>query len=250
MTTAITLIVIVVVLLALVAGGAYLVRRRQLKQRFGPEYDRAVEQTGDRRSAEKELRRRERRHHEFSLRPIPAAEQQRYAQRWQEVQAQFIESPADAVGQADNLVTEVMAARGYPAEGFDQQVADLSVEHAGTLEHYRTAHDLRLRHDREQLGTEDLRQAVMHYRALFAELLDADPTGPTGNGHTSSDSAGAVPADAGAADTEATRAEDGERPDTTTAHQSPREAAIEHADTGLRGDTAPATPTTRAADQR
>ncbi len=246
MTTAITLIVIVVVLLALVASGAYLLRRRQLQQRFGPEYTRAVEQAGDRRSAEKELRRRERRHQEFSLRPIPAAEQQRYAARWQEVQAQFIESPAEAVSHADNLVSEVMAARGYPTEGFDQQVADLSVQHAGALDHYRTAHDLRLHNDQEQLGTEDLRQAVVHYRALFAELLDADPTG---NGHTDK----ARTDDAHSGDGRTTAAEaapTGERradPDTAAEHRAPREAAIEHADAGLRDGTGPAT---RSTDQR
>ena len=171
----IAIIVLAVIVLALVAW--YLrtqLRRRQLKERFGPEYDRALEDGKDRRAAEQELAEREKRHAQLDIHPLSEPVRQRYAQEWATIQTQFVDHPGEAVAEADRLVTVVMGARGYPTEGYQQQAADLSVRHATTLEHYRTAHDVKGRHDESRASTEELREAMVHYRALFEDLLNSD----------------------------------------------------------------------------
>ncbi|GAA0897489.1 hypothetical protein [Virgisporangium aurantiacum] len=174
-----TLITVLVVLLVvgavLVVLGVVANRRRALRQRFGPEYDRVVESTEDRRTAERELRDRERRHAELELRPLDPASRERYSASWEEIQVRFVDAPDQAVGEADDLVTRLVAERGYPTGDYDDQLAHLSVEHARTLDHYRQAHDINERNARGEATTEQLRQALVHYRALFADLLGTEP---------------------------------------------------------------------------
>jgi hypothetical protein len=174
------LIVAGAVLLALAARDQ--MRRRRLRARFGPEYERLVEDTHSRREAEHELAERERRHAELPLRRIPADVRDRYAEQWLAVQELFVDDPVEAVGEGDRLVVALMADRGYPAEGYQQQLADLSVQHADTLQDYRAAHDISDRAIDGTATTEDLRQAMVHYRSLFEELLGdrvrVDPGNP------------------------------------------------------------------------
>lgn len=174
-TQIIVTILIIVVVLAVVAFLAMQARRRTLRQKFGPEYDRVVAEQDSRSAAERELRERERRHSELTLTPLSDESRARYVSAWEEIQAQFVESPAEAVGAADELVTQLIAERGYPTENYDEQLAHLSVEHARTLGHYRDAHEIHLRNERGEASTEQLRQAVVHYRELFADLLGEHP---------------------------------------------------------------------------
>jgi len=174
-TQIILTVLAVVVVAALAAAGWMMTRRRSLRERFGPEYDRAVAAEDSRSAAERELRDRERRHSELELREVSTQSHERYRQGWEEIQKRFIESPNEAVAAADELVTQLVAERGYPTEDYDEQMAYLSVEHARTLGHYRDAHDINLRNQRGEATTEELRQALVHYRALFADLLGADP---------------------------------------------------------------------------
>jgi len=174
-TLTIILIIVVLVVVAAVLYGIQVGRRKKLRNTFGPEYDRTVEHTGNRTEAEKELREREKRHAALELKPLSPESQARYAAAWEEVQIQFVDSPAEAVTTADELVTRLIAERGYPTGDYDEKLADLSVEHAGTLQHYRDAHEISERNKGGEASTEDLRQALVHYRALFADLLGTDP---------------------------------------------------------------------------
>lgn len=170
-TVVAALIVVVIVALLVVA---YQRRRRteQLKERFGPEYDRAVTETGDRRHAESELAQRQRRRSTLDIRPLGAEARERYATAWQETQIRFVDDPSGAVGQADALVTRVMADRGYPMDDFDTRSADISVDHPDVVDNYRTAHAVSLANDHGHATTEDLREAMVCYRSLFERLLD------------------------------------------------------------------------------
>ncbi|MFF4750074.1 hypothetical protein ACWD5R_07565 [Streptomyces sp. NPDC002514] len=165
----VVLAVLVVVLAALTAS--LLARSRRLRDRFGPEYERTVEDEGGRMAGERELRAREKRHDALEIKPLPAAARDRYVGEWQGVQEEFVDRPRDAVHDADRLVTSLMQERGYPTEGFEQQTRDLSVEHGGTLEHYRSAHEIERLSTSRQATTEQLRNAMVHYRAIFDELL-------------------------------------------------------------------------------
>jgi hypothetical protein len=175
-------VIVVVVVLFLAAGVVFLSRRRALRARFGPEYDRVVSEQDGRGAGERELRERERRHTELDLRPLDASSRERYVAAWEEIQVRFIDAPDQAVGKADVLVTELIAQRGYPTGDFDQQVADLSVEHARLLDQYREAHDIHQANERGEATTEQLRQALVHYRALFADLLGTEPVRHSSNG--------------------------------------------------------------------
>jgi hypothetical protein len=166
------LVIVVVVLLGVVAFLALRQRRTaQLREGFGPEYDRVLRERGDQRAAEDELRERRDRRRSYDIRPLEPAAQERYAERWRATQARFVDQPASALDEADELLREVMHERGYPTEDFEQQAADVSVDHPEVVEHYRRAHAIR-RDD--GTSTEDLRQALVHYRALFAELLGGE----------------------------------------------------------------------------
>ncbi|MEU6711034.1 hypothetical protein ABZ897_06080 [Nonomuraea sp. NPDC046802] len=168
-------VAVVVAVVALAAVGYFVLRqqrrRAHLRERFGPEYERIVAQSDNRREAEQELLSREQRHAELDIRPLSEGSRDTYAHRWAEVQERFVDAPGFAVTEADQLVTAVMAERGYPTEDFRQRVSDLSVGHAATLDHYRAAHEISGRAARKDASTEDLRQAMVHYRALFEELL-------------------------------------------------------------------------------
>jgi hypothetical protein len=146
-------------------------RRRRLRQRFGPEYDRMVEEKGSRTKAEAELASRQRRVADLDIQPLDPAARTRYAENWAAVQEQFVDAPQEAVMAAQRLVKTVMKERGYPTEGDDQVLADLSVDHANVLDHYRAAYGISQRAADNQASTEDLRQAMIHYRALFQDLL-------------------------------------------------------------------------------
>jgi hypothetical protein len=173
MDSTILLLVVVVVLLAIVGWLAYDRRRSDsLRSRFGPEYKRTVEQVGDRREAESELAERERRVSALQIRPLPAGDRERYDADWRRVQARFVDEPPAAIAEADRLIGEVMERRGYPVGDFKQRVADISVDHPTVVEHYRAAHDIAERDARLPEDTETLRQAMVHYRALFVDLLD------------------------------------------------------------------------------
>jgi len=159
---------------------AMLAKRRsgQLRERFGPEYDRTLESSEDRRKAEAELAAREARRGEFDIRPLSPAARTRYLETWQVIQAQFVDDPRGAAGSADGLIQTVMMERGYPVEDFDQRAADLSVDHPDVVENYREGHRLAQPEQIDASSTEDLRQAMRHYRTLFDHLAGADEPGP------------------------------------------------------------------------
>ncbi len=163
-----------VVVLALIAWAMISKRRsQQLEERFGPEYERAVTSDG-RRQGESELRDREKKVKSLDIRPLAAAEAQRFAGLWTETQARFVDQPGGALADADRLVGDVMIARGYPVEDFEARAADVSVAHPNLVDHYRTAHAVADRHALGQATTEEMRQAMIHYRALFSELLETE----------------------------------------------------------------------------
>ena len=169
-------VIVVVVAVALVAAVlAFLLMRRRrtgaLRARFGPEYERAVVAAGKVGDAERILEERAKRVAEFHLRSIPAEEAQRFTSSWKSVQARFVDDPRTAVLEADRLIGDVIRARGYPVGDPARQIEDLSVEHAQVLDHYRAGRVIVTRHEQGQASTEDLRQAMVHFRALFEELV-------------------------------------------------------------------------------
>ena len=149
-------------------------KTRRLKEHFGAEYERAVDVAGDQRAVEQELVAREQKREKLDIVELSPAAHQRYAQQWTAVQRSFVDDPSDAVGYADRLVTEVMRERGYPVDDFDQRASGISVDHPDTVEHYRAAHTLHLAQEKADIGTEAQRQAFVHYRALFEQLLGTD----------------------------------------------------------------------------
>jgi hypothetical protein len=176
--TAMELVLIFAGLAALVLAAVlawFYFRREALRRKFGPEYDRLASEMDTIGAAEHELRDRAQRHAQLQLKELTPEARNGYAQQWQQLQSKFIDSPQDAVGEADQLVTRLITDLGYPTSGFDEQAALLSVEHARTLGDYRTAHDIALRHERGQADTEELRQAIVHYRTIVADLLGGDP---------------------------------------------------------------------------
>jgi hypothetical protein len=177
--TLVAIIVPIVVVVILVGVAVWWVmRRRRLQERFGPEYERAVSEAGSRTAAERELRERERRYDRLQIRPIAAEDRRRYVADWTAVQQEFVDRPNEAVQKADRLVTSLMGERGYPTEGYEQQLQDLSVEHSRTLEHYRAGHQVKERSALDQATTEELRGAMVHFRTLFDELLSPDERPP------------------------------------------------------------------------
>lgn len=167
-----------IVLLVVLAAVALIVafrkpRRDNLEQRFGPEYERAVEEYGDPSLAERDLRRRAKRVEGFRLRELSEEDRSRFSATWATVQTRFVDDPRGAVQEADALIKTVMLVRGYPVDDFEQRVHDLSVHHANVVQHYRAARALAVRNQAGSADTEELRQAFVHYRVLFAELLGA-----------------------------------------------------------------------------
>jgi hypothetical protein len=147
-------------------------RTQKLRSKFGPEYDRAIDSHGNRSHAESELERRAKRVAAFNIHPLTADECAQYADDWRREQSLFVDDPKAAVRHADNLVQDVMKRRGYPVGDFEQNAADLSVDHPGLVENYRIAHDIALRDQRGRASTEDLRRAMVSYHALFDDLLE------------------------------------------------------------------------------
>ena len=168
---AVVAIIVAIVVVLLVIGALTMARRRRLQRRFGPEYDRVAGEMHSRRKADAELAERERRVRSLDIRPLDETARARYAGEWTGIQERFVDQPEEAVAQAGILVTSVMKDRGYPTEGYEQILADLSVEHANTLDHYRRAHEASLQAEGGKVSTEDLRLAMLHYRALFGDLL-------------------------------------------------------------------------------
>jgi FtsZ-interacting cell division protein ZipA len=184
------IIILIIVAVIVIAVGAWFWdknrKRGQLRERFGPEYDRTVEGTEDRRerrAAESELAERASRRDELELRDLNPAQQQRYLERWREIQAAFVDEPGAAVRDADVLVRQVMDERGYPVDDFETQADLISVDHPNLVEDYRKSHEIALRHDRNEASTDDLRRAFIHHRSLFEELLGA----PGNDDHTHDD---------------------------------------------------------------
>jgi len=174
------LIVVAILVVVAIAGLGYWATQRrrsdQLRRRFGPEYERTIESSKDRAAAEADLRARQERIDALEIRPLERAQRDGYEQRWREVQAMFVDDPGNAVDQADQLIGEVMRARGYPVGDFEQRAADVSVNHPQVVDHYRTAHSIAVKQGSGDGATEQLRQAFVHYRALFAELLEIPET--------------------------------------------------------------------------
>lgn len=167
-------VVIAIVVVAVFALGAVVARNRRtamLRDRFGPEYDRAIAHTDDKRAAEAELLARQKHRAQLDIKPLPEADRLRFATEWRELQERFMDEPAQAVDAADALITRVMEARGYPMRDFDTQAELVSVDYPETVENYRFAHAVQLRSQTHQANTEDLREAMLRYRSLFDELL-------------------------------------------------------------------------------
>ena len=169
------LAVVGIAVLAVIGVWLLMKRRRSaaLRARFGPEYDRVLQSTSTAAEAERELQQRQRRVESFSLRALSREQAEQFTDSWRMVQARFVDDPHGAVVDADRLIEDVMRTRGYPIEDTDRRLDDLSVDHAPVVSHYRAGRDLVERHGRGDANTEDLRQAMVHFRALFDELVSA-----------------------------------------------------------------------------
>ena len=175
-----TMTLIIIGLFALAVLGAVAVaiwfygktkRTKALRSKFGPEYNRAVRAEGGTGDAEQLLQERQKRVAKLDIKPLNDAQRAEFADAWEHAQAQFVDDPEAAVANADVLVQEVMSVRGYPVTDFEQRVADVSVDHPAVVQNYRIAHDIAARHEQEDVGIEKLREAMIHYRSLFADLL-------------------------------------------------------------------------------
>lgn len=175
----VALLVLVLVVVAVLAtrsrGGK---QTERLKQHYGPEYDRAVEKTGDQKAAEAELVERERKLKKLDIVALSPQAQTMYSEQWRLVQTGFVDNPSTAVKDADLLVNQVMRERGYPIDDFEQRAADISVDHPAVVENYRAAHGIYLSQQGGQIGTETQREAFVHYRALFEKLLGTEHETP------------------------------------------------------------------------
>ncbi len=238
--------IVAIIIVVIVVAAALLVlttvnRRRRLRERFGPEYDRAVTERGNRREAEAELAKREKHVRELDIRPLSPTARNQYQSEWTALQEQFVDAPQAAVTGAQTLVSTVMEARGYPTQPYDQTLADLSVEHASTLDHFRAAHDISQNAAAGTATTEDLRQAMIHYRALFAELL----------GEPASDQDGLAAGQDGVPATEPGPGTAADQPAPSSADQSAATAADEPAATPVDDPavTRPDEPATTPADE-
>lgn len=172
-TTAVAAITIAVIIVVAAAATLIYLRTRtqKLQARFGPEYNRTLEETGNRYKAEAKLQRLEKRVERYSIRPLLPAERDRFQQSWRAVQAKFVDDPIRALAEADQLLGEALSACGYPVSDFEQRAQEISVDHAIVVDHYRAGHDIAVRQSRGKATTEELRQAMIHYRALFDELM-------------------------------------------------------------------------------
>jgi hypothetical protein len=170
------MIVAIVIAVVVVAAAIILITRNQrskrLRTRFGPEYSRVIGETGSKTQAEEKLEKLERRVERFDLRPLSPVVRANFVAGWQKIQSRFVDDPKGALTEADKLIQAVMATRGYPVTDFEQRAADISVNHPLIVENYRAGHDIAVPHSKGRASTEDMRQAMIHYRTLFAELAD------------------------------------------------------------------------------
>jgi hypothetical protein len=175
-----TVVAVLIVLGVLVAVVLLMQRRRskKLHAQFGEEYTRTVKESGGRLKAEAELQERTKRVSSFPIRPLIPGDHERFSSEWRRIQAEFVDDPKESIAHADALLGDVMAARGYPVSDFEQRSADLSVEHPKVVQNYRAGHDIVVRHRRGEASTEDLRQAMIHYRSLFEDLTHEPDTTP------------------------------------------------------------------------
>lgn len=178
LTNPVTIAIVVVILL--IVGGLLAVafrraqRSKRLKEQFGPEYERAVSEMGDRRQAESELEERIEHVKTLNIRPLTAEEVNRYALEWQKTQREFVDEPLGALQKADRLIREVMKAKGYPVEDFEQRTADISVDYPDLVADYRGMHSIAIKERSDNVDTEEMRQAMVHARALFEHLIGQD----------------------------------------------------------------------------
>ena len=174
------LIVLAAAVILIIAVWLYVRKRRSrtadLRQRFGPEYERAVREHGSERKAEAKLADRQKRVEKLNIRDLDPMEHERFSERWESVQSRFVDSPKGAVAEADDLVSSLMKTRGYPVSDFDQRAAAISVDHPRVVENYRSAHEIALRVGKDEATTEDLRTVMIHYRSLFEELVQVPTT--------------------------------------------------------------------------
>jgi hypothetical protein len=176
----------VLVALAVIVIAIVLMQKRrtdELRGKFGPEYERLVREHGGTREAERELGDRVQRVKQLHIKPLSAEHRHRFAEAWRSDQAKFVDDPKGAVVEADRLVADLMQVRGYPVGDFDQRAADVSVDHPHVVQNYRVAHDIAVREHRGEASTEDLRVAMVHYRALFDDLLDSVEPQPREEAH-------------------------------------------------------------------
>lgn len=171
-TTALWVLIAVVLIGAVAWITLSRVRSQRLRERFGPEYERTVHTEGTVQKAEAALEARAKRVAALHIRPLSPSDATRFDTTWRAVQTRFVDDPRGAVTEADRLVGELMAARGYPVGEFEQRVADISVDHADVVMNYRAAREIAVQHAQGKANTEDLRQAMVHYRALFRDLLE------------------------------------------------------------------------------
>jgi hypothetical protein len=181
-TQMVVMTIVLIILVACALGAWSVLRRRSLRDQFGSEYDRVIAESETRLAGEHVLRDRQRRHSALEVRELSPQVRAQYTAKWRELQVQFIDSPTDAVNAADDLVTRLVEELGYPTGDYDKQVAYLSVDHATTLQSYREAHEISMNNRRGEATTEQLRLAVVHFRALVARLLGEEPAGPTPDG--------------------------------------------------------------------
>jgi hypothetical protein len=183
MNTTVTLIVVLVIIViaAVVAAGVVAMRRRrrssELREQFGPEYDRAVAEGSSRHQAERELAARQEQRSELEIRDLDPARREFYAGQWRSVQARFVDEPVQAVAEADGLLTALMSERGYPVDDFNRRTATVSVDHPDVVQKYRAAHDISTASTEGRASTEDCRNALVHYRSVFVLLLGQGPAG-------------------------------------------------------------------------
>ena len=178
-------IIVAVAAIVLVALALWLIqqrRRSELKGRFGLEYDRTIKTAETRGEGEKQLVEREKRVEHFQLKTLEPDEAQRFSNQWRSAQGHFVDEPSGAIKEADGLVQQVMSARGYPITNFEQQAADISVDHPEVVSNYRAAHTIAEKNQNDGSSTEDLRQAMVFYRSLFEELLGSPATAQHSNG--------------------------------------------------------------------
>ena len=171
-----------IVVIALIVLAVYLTNKKRsedLRHGFGAEYDRTVEETGDRKEAESELRERRERRETLQIRPLDPSVRDKYLSRWEQVEQSFVEVPGAAVADAQRLVDQLMAERGYPVDDFDQRAADISVDHPAVVENYRRAHAVTDTGKTGSSSVDDLRDAMINYRSLFNALLETEDATPT-----------------------------------------------------------------------